>query len=318
MDKKVKHVLVSSDENSKYISFWPTIAYMWSNMGYIVHLFILTNKNINDPFIKQLQLYGDVVPIKICEHGSHIIQSKLLRFYATKYFYNDVVCVQDIDYYIFDNNDHVEKYIDMENLTNEKIYTFGFDMYTYGHDAYWLNPIYKFGIRRFPASPTVGMGKCVYSLFCDNMDYSFDEFILHIKTNYDTIINSIHTMNNNTTDINDEHNNMKHAICNYMSYYNMFDITSSDETIILILSLLNANTHHKKIIYVNKIDYDINTNICHRRIYNKDGDYKKYKNVDLSKYIDIQPYKQYSKTKFKQFLDYLNIPEDIQNVNIEI
>ena len=44
--KKIKHILLSCDENIVYTNFWPTVSYHYKQLGY--NIIILPKKSVKD------------------------------------------------------------------------------------------------------------------------------------------------------------------------------------------------------------------------------------------------------------------------------
>lgn len=42
---KIKNILLSTDDNPKFYSFWPTVSYHWQSLGYKVHLLLSYHPN---------------------------------------------------------------------------------------------------------------------------------------------------------------------------------------------------------------------------------------------------------------------------------
>lgn len=273
-------IIVSSDENPIYISFWPTISKMFQLAGYKIVLGLITNRNLEDPYIQEIKQYGDGVHLFTpSEKYNVIIQSKLLRFYLTKFYSDQVVCIHDIDWYFMDNHQHVEDMIDENVLSGQKIATLGYNAYFNMNDKFKSINVY-----RFPASPTVAKGKLLFNLFSLQIEKSFHEFL-------------------------DE-----------LYYYepDEFDKnikrTPSDETVILKILSTKPNWVHKYINYIPRLDLTDGNVRRIDRCNNLELDHVK---MSQKYYIDVQPTRPYHPKDLKQILDYLKIPESIQNIRLD-
>ena len=181
MSKKIKHILLSCNEDPIYIHFWPTVAEHYKVLGYKVHLGFLSDKDENSELVKKLKMFGDSVTLyKPNSNFNVVIQSKLLRWYMSSRFKDDIVCIKDIDQYVLNEAACEENMVTNNIIYNDKICNIGFNCYKDCRD-YKKNGIYK-----FPASPSIGKGKNLYKMFI-NKDVSFHEFLYNIKTKTDTI-----------------------------------------------------------------------------------------------------------------------------------
>jgi hypothetical protein len=129
MEKIIKRIIVSSDINKTYLNFWPSISYFWKSLGYNITLGLLVDNTFdNNILVRQLESFGDVIIVNKNENYNIQIQTKLLRWYLAKYYLNEIICIQDIDYYVFDKHLHIENEIQKINL-DEYIFTNGYNEY---------------------------------------------------------------------------------------------------------------------------------------------------------------------------------------------
>ena len=178
---KIKHILLSSDDNPKFYSFWPTVSYHWQSLGYKVHLALITNLNENNLLIKKIKQYGNSVFLfKPSNKFGIEIQSKLVRFYVSKFFKDDIVCVLDIDFYTLDNHKHAEDLVTDEIITYNKIATLGYNAYINYSFCNNINDMKK-GVYRYPACPTIAKGNKIFSLFCEDTSLNFDDFLDNVQ-----------------------------------------------------------------------------------------------------------------------------------------
>ena len=282
---KIKHILLCSNNNPKYYSFWPSVSYHWHSMGYKVHLAFVSNLNENDNLIKNLKKYGDNVFLFKPNNNNIIIQSKLARFYISKFFKDDIVCLSDIDYYSLINHENAENITTQEVIDGKKIATLGFNAYINYKSLNKPQDI-KNNVFRFPAFPTISKGHKIYELFCDNLNLDFLNFLEYIQ---------------NKTNLN-----LKNVV--------------SDEELLLNLNTKRPKWVKNNIIFNIRDDYIDNNNYycmtAQKRIDRSNNcrfDINKFKK---KYYIDVFPNRPYNKKNIEYILDYLKIPKEIQNINL--
>jgi len=282
----IKHILLSSDDTQKFYSFWPSVSYHWNSMGYKVHLAFITNLNENDELIKNIKSYGDTVFLFKPSNKYNIeIQSKLVRFYISKFFPDEITCVLDIDFYTVDNHKHAEELVTCDVLNGNKIATLGYNAYINYPTLNNINNVKK-GVYRFPATPTIGKGKKIFTIFCNDINLNFYNFLDNIQKN---------------TSLN-------------------LKIVKSDEELLLDLNIKRIEWVNNNIIYniredfmgpngsytmhaTNRIDR------CNNCLFNIDK-------LNNFYYIDLCPSRPYNKNEIEFLLDYLKIPKELQNVKL--
>ena len=283
---KIKNILLSTDDNPKFYSFWPTVSYHWQSLGYKVHLVFITNLNENDELVKKIKSYGDTVFLLKPSNKYNIeIQSKLSRFYISKFFQDEISCVLDIDFYTLDNHKHAEEIVTSEILNGNKIATLGYNAYT--SYSFLNNTIHmNKGVYRFPASPSVATGKKIFSLFSENMNLNFCDFIDNIQQNTKLDLKYI----------------------------------KSDEELLLDLNTKRPEWVNNNIIYNIREDF-IGANGQYTMYASQRIDRGKKCNFDINKlkksyYIDLCPSRPYNKNEIYFLLDYLKIPKELQNIKL--
>jgi len=283
---KIKNILLSTDDNPKFYSFWPTVSYHWQSLGYKVHLAFITNLNENDELVKNIKSYGDTVFLfKPSDKYNIEIQSKLSRFYISKFFPDEISCVLDIDFYTLDNHKHAEEIVTPEILNGNKIATLGYNAYinySFLNDTTNMNQ----GVYRFPACPSVATGKKLFSLFSNNINLNFNDFIDNIQQN---------------------------------TQLNLKDI-KSDEELILDLNIRRPHWINNNVIYNVREDF-MGPNGQYHMWAQQRIDRGKKCNFDIDKlkngyYIDLCPSRPYNKKEIEFLLDYLKIPKELQNVKL--
>jgi len=283
---KIKNILLSTDDNPKFYSFWPTVSYHWQSLGYKVHLAFITNLNENDELIKKIKSYGDTVFLLKPSNKYNIeIQSKLSRFYISKFFQDEISCVLDIDFYTLDNHKHAEEIVTTEVLNGDKIATLGYNALK---NYSFLNNInhMKKGVYRFPATPTIGKGNKIYELLCNNINLNFLDFLDNIQSN---------------TNLNLKKNR-------------------SDETLILNLNIKRPSWVNNNIIYNIREDF-MGPNGKYHMWAQQRIDRGKKCNFNINKlkncyYIDLCPSRPYNKNEIEFLLDYLKIPKELQDIKL--
>jgi len=281
---KIKNILLSSDNNPKFYSFWPTVSYHWQSLGYKVHLAFITNLNEKDELVKKIKSYGDTVFLLKPSNKYNIeIQSKLSRFYISKFFPDEISCVLDIDFYTMDNHKHAEEIVTTDVLNGDKIATLGYNAYINYPN---LNHLKHLGIYRFPACPVIAKGNKIFSIICDDTNLSFCDFLDNVQKNI--------RLNLQTT--------------------------RSDESIYLDLSGKRPEWVKNNIIYNIRKDFmgaDGRYGMYASKRINRGNKCKFYADKLKEKYyIDLCPSRPYNKNEIGFLLDYLKIPKELQNVKL--
>ncbi len=276
MSKKIKHILLSCNEDPIYIHFWPTVAEHYKVLGYKVHLGFLTNKDENSELVKKLKMFGDSVSLyKPNSNFNIVIQAKLLRWYMCSNFKDDIVCIKDIDQYTLHPNNWQEKMVNDDLIKFRKIATLGFNQYKDCRD-YQKNGIYK-----FPAASTCGFGKDIYNIFSQE-ELSFHDFLFHLK-------NKTNKMNGKSDEvvILDLNSQNVEWVKKHLVYYHRKDVVSQ---------------------YVNM---RIDRGAFFRPVMSYDK-----KLLHDQYYEEICPTRPYDMTKMKYLLDYMKISEETQKFKL--
>ena len=157
----MKHTIVTTTNESKdYIQFWPSMAKSWSNRGYNVALGFVTNRNENDPLVKELKKYGRVIlykPIPGIDAGN---QAKVTRLHlATSY---EKFTIADIDCYLLSHKVFKRWLSEYEP---DKILAIGHNAYLGSDDE-----------GKFPMIFTTGNGKVLSSII-NPSNFNYNELL---------------------------------------------------------------------------------------------------------------------------------------------
>jgi hypothetical protein len=213
---KIETVLLACDDSPKFLSFLPSVAYHWRSMGYRVAFGLVTAAPLSSEREASLREHCDDLYVHVYSEPSRysiIAMAKLFRFYLSKHYPTTTVCVQDIDYYVFDKHAHIEQLIQSPAT---EVLTHGYNAYyttyltesrspplvcyavvpglssqtemVYGLDGkLHLNGIgtgrlirkklYVPAVIRFPATPMVAHGRRLYAIFSTDESLSFDTFL---------------------------------------------------------------------------------------------------------------------------------------------
>ena len=120
-------VVLSSNEDPKYLEFWPIVSRAWKQLFDVkASLAFLTNRDYDDPFISELEKHGEVV---IFEPVADIPQpnlAKVLRHILASYYTEEICLINDMDLLPLQRG-----YIDFffKFVSEETLVTMGFDLY---------------------------------------------------------------------------------------------------------------------------------------------------------------------------------------------
>lgn len=184
------YILLSSTYNPIYLSFIPSVSYMWKQYGFKVILGLITNKTKEDALIKEIEKHVDELYLeKYNNKGSIVANGKLLRLYLTKYHENDNCIIMDIDYYVL-NLDYYNLLKMKKNALNDKLYTYGYNIYkNLKHNKY------KDSLR-FPMYNLSSKGKNIMKIFNITSNSSFDEFLKNCSSGKKLFMNDDIKKNN--------------------------------------------------------------------------------------------------------------------------
>jgi hypothetical protein len=92
-------VVISSNEDPRYIEFWPWIASAWQRMfGVPVHLAFLTQRDEDDDYVQYLRAFGRVDLFRPVPGIPEANLAKVIRFMlAARQPPNEVVYINDVD-----------------------------------------------------------------------------------------------------------------------------------------------------------------------------------------------------------------------------
>lgn len=211
---KIETILLACDDSPKFLGFLPSVAYHWKSMGYRVAFGLVARAPPSPEEEARIRSHCDDLYVHVVPEGcpySIVAMSKLFRFYLARYYPDTVVCVQDIDYYVFDQHAHIEREVRSPST----------EILTYGYNAYYkpfissdsrILPLICYGVTpgvpptaliygtdhqiyvntlkpgrliqkklstpvtiRVPATPTVATGSLVYRMLGCSPDASFAE-----------------------------------------------------------------------------------------------------------------------------------------------
>lgn len=96
-------VITTTNDNENYIHFWPTVAKNYSNaFGFPITLGYITEKNEDDPVVKKMKKYGDVILFKSLIGIDSGVQSKVTRMFLCTRYPEEYCIIVDIDMYLLD------------------------------------------------------------------------------------------------------------------------------------------------------------------------------------------------------------------------
>ena len=92
------NIVLSSNENPKYIQFWPLVSWAWKSLfNAKVHLAFVTNRQDNDPYIEELRKHGNVVVYPEIDGIPSANNSKMARHYFASILGEEVCLINDVD-----------------------------------------------------------------------------------------------------------------------------------------------------------------------------------------------------------------------------
>lgn len=97
--KSFDRVVLSSNEDPKYLDFWPIVSNVWRKLFDVeVSLAFLTNRENSDPFIKDLREHGDVVLFKPVGTIPQPNLAKVIRHILATAYRDERCQIHDIDF----------------------------------------------------------------------------------------------------------------------------------------------------------------------------------------------------------------------------
>jgi len=101
----INQIILSCNEDPKYITFWKYVAQAYKNMfpDVRVHLALLTWRDENDALVKEMRTYGDVTIFNPVSWLPEFGQAKMIRFILASQQVDDVCYIDDIDLFPLSN-----------------------------------------------------------------------------------------------------------------------------------------------------------------------------------------------------------------------
>lgn len=88
----IDQIILSSNEDEMYLDFWRPVSWAYKQMfpDVKVHLALLTKRNDNSDFVKELREYGSVTTFCPIQGIPEFGQAKMIRFILASQQENDV------------------------------------------------------------------------------------------------------------------------------------------------------------------------------------------------------------------------------------
>ncbi len=139
-------IVTAVNESDTYLHFIPTVSQTWQKMfGYKMALGFITDRDENDPLVKEMGEYADVTLFKPISEVPTGNQAKITRMYLATLFEDDTSILMDLDMYML-NKSIFEGW--MSEMEEDKILTIG-------SNAYLDSP----SEGKFPMCYVMGKGK---------------------------------------------------------------------------------------------------------------------------------------------------------------
>lgn len=92
-------IVISTDENEKYIQFWPLVSKAWKKYfpEIKVDLAFVTDKDRDDPYILKMSKYGSVTVFNTIDGIPNGNLAKVARYFLASRYLDDVCVCYDID-----------------------------------------------------------------------------------------------------------------------------------------------------------------------------------------------------------------------------
>ena len=111
-------ILYSSDEGDMFLPFLPYVSKAWKKLfGVDSVLALLSDRTQDDPFVKKLEQYAEVILVKPISELPIITTAKLAKEYAVQKFTNEIIMFNDLDLIPLSNTKYTEA-LQQENLAN--------------------------------------------------------------------------------------------------------------------------------------------------------------------------------------------------------
>lgn len=97
----IDQIILSCNEDPTYMEFWKPVSWAYSKMfpDVKIHLAFLTNRDENDPLVKEFRQYGKVTLFKPLPDIPEFGQAKMIRFILASEQGEDVCMIDDVDLY---------------------------------------------------------------------------------------------------------------------------------------------------------------------------------------------------------------------------
>lgn len=95
----IDQIILSTNEDPIYMEFWKPVSWAYSKMfpDVKIHLAFLTNRDENDPLVKEFREHGEVTLFRPLPDVPEFGQAKMIRFILASEQGDDVVMLEDID-----------------------------------------------------------------------------------------------------------------------------------------------------------------------------------------------------------------------------
>lgn len=156
--KLFDRVILSSNEDPKYLQFWPIVSRAWKQwFDCKVSLAFLTNRERNDPFVENLRQYGEVAVFKPISGIPEPNLAKVIRHILAGAYTEERVVINDIDLLPL-QADYLNRYL--EATPADALMTIGHELYPGAENG------------KFPIGYISGLGR-VFKSFVnpDNLFY---------------------------------------------------------------------------------------------------------------------------------------------------
>ncbi len=277
-------VITSTNEKELYINFWPTMALNWKWYGFkkVVCAFI-TNRGYDDPLVKEMSKYGEIVIFKPLDGIEDSIQAKATRMYLSTKYEEDLCMIGDIDMYILNKEETWDKWF--SKIEEDKLLCIS---------ANKGGPYSGSDIGKFPMA------------FTSAKSSIWEEIVNPKKLSYADLFKSWYDLN----------------ICDNMESVNKPFKNFSDESLLRALICLWGDYNNKHAYYhpkVLNIERDDWNGLAGRRI-DRSKWLIDDKKLNSGYYYDSQPVRPFNENinNIKPILNYIGIPEYNWKLNNKI
>jgi hypothetical protein len=277
-------VITCTNEKDLYINFWPTMSLNWKWYGFnkIVCGFI-TNRGYEDPLVKEMSKYGEIVIFKPLDGVEDSIQAKATRLYLSTKYGDDLCMIGDIDMYILNKKETWQKWF--SKIDENKLLCISAN----NGGPYRGNDVGKFPMAFTTAKSDI-----------------WEEIVNPKKLSYEDLFRSWYNL----------------KICDNMESVNKPFINFSDESLLrgLIYRWDNFNNknafNHPKCLNVERDDWN---GLAKRRI-DRSRWLIDSEKLNSGYYYDSQPVRPFNENinNIKPILNYIGIPESNWKLNNKI